>query len=93
VIGGSSAAAVWKRRARSWMNDAPVEFVFLAILSIPCWVIFELYNKYTLHNWHYLGLPDSPIVRNLGYAWSFATMATSAMVATAGSSSRGWSAD
>jgi len=66
--------AVWKRRARSWMNDAPVEFVFLAIVSIPCWVIFELYNKYTLHNWYYLGLPDSPIVRNLGYAWSFATI-------------------
>jgi hypothetical protein len=65
---------VWKRRARSWMNDAPAEFVFLAIVSVPLWIIFELYNKYTLHNWYYLGLPESLLIRYIGYAWSFATI-------------------
>ena len=65
---------VWKRRARSWVNDAPAEFIFLAIVSVPLWVIFELYNKYTLHNWYYLGLPDSLLIRHIGYAWSFATI-------------------
>jgi hypothetical protein len=64
----------WKRRGRSWMNDAPAEFVFLTIVSIPLWVVFELYNKYTLHNWYYLGLPESRLIRNIGYAWSFATI-------------------
>src|SRR5262245_4061085 len=64
----------WKRRARSWMNDAPAEFVFLAIVSVPLWIVFEMYNKYTLHNWYYLGLPESLLIRNIGYAWSFATI-------------------
>ena len=65
---------IWKRRGRSWLSDASAEFVFLASVSVPLWIIFELYNKYTLHNWYYLGLPDSLPVRYAGYAWSFATI-------------------
>ncbi len=67
-------AWVWKRRAGSWITDRPAEFVFLAAASVPLWVIFELYNKYTLFNWHYINLPESLPVRYVGYAWSFATI-------------------
>ena len=42
--------------------------------SVPLWVVFELYNKYTLHNWHYVGLPDVLLLRYFGYAWAFATI-------------------
>jgi hypothetical protein len=67
-------AFVWKRRGSSWLRNRPAEFVFLACVSVPLWVVFELYNKYSLHNWHYLGLPESILVRYAGYAWSFATI-------------------
>ena len=48
--------------------------MFLAFVSVPLWVIFELYNKYTIHNWHYIGLPEIAAGPLLGYAWSFATI-------------------
>ena len=65
---------IWQRRRRSWLSDAPGEFAFLAAASVGLWIIFELYNKYTLHNWYYTGLPESLPVRYFGYAWSFATI-------------------
>lgn len=65
---------VWKRRGSSWLADARPEFLFLAIVSVPLWIIFELYNKYCIHNWHYIGLPDNLLLRYFGYAWSFATI-------------------
>ena len=65
---------VWKRRGNSWLSDARAEFLFLAFVSVPLWIIFEMYNKYTLHNWHYVGLPESLLVRYFGYAWAFATI-------------------
>jgi hypothetical protein len=37
-------------------------------------VLFEVYNKYWIHNWHYVGLPESLPLRYLGYVWSFATI-------------------
>lgn len=68
-------ALVWKRRGSSWLRDRPAELAFLACASVPLWVTFELYNKYSLHNWYYVGLPDSLFLRYAGYAWSFATIA------------------
>lgn len=65
---------VWKRRGSSWLGDARAEFAFLALMSIPLWVVFEIYNAYSLRNWHYVGLPDHPALRYFGYAWSFATI-------------------
>jgi hypothetical protein len=47
--------------------------VFLTILSIPLWLVFEFYNLF-IRNWHYVGLPDNAVVRYFGYAWSFATI-------------------
>ena len=68
-------ALVWKRRGSSWLRDRPAESVFLAGISVPLWLVFELYNKYSLHNWYYVGLPESLLARYAGYAWSFATIA------------------
>lgn len=65
---------VWRRRGNSWLHDAPAELLFMAAVSVPLWVIFEEYNKYSLHNWHYAGLPENLLVRNIGYAWAFATI-------------------
>jgi hypothetical protein len=65
---------VWKRRGSSWLSDARAEMFFLAFVSVALWLVFELYNKYAIHNWHYVGLPDSLAVRYFGYAWSFATI-------------------
>ena len=64
---------VWLNRADSWLRSAPAEFLFLAVFSIPLWLIFEYYNLF-IENWHYVGMPASPGPRLLGYAWSFATI-------------------
>jgi hypothetical protein len=65
---------VWKRRGNSWISDSRAELLFLAFVSVPLWVVFELYNKYSIHNWHYIGLPEFLPLRYVGYAWSFATI-------------------
>ena len=77
---------VWVRRGTSWLTSARREFVFLAVLSIPLWIVFEFYNLF-IRNWHYINLPESFFWRNVGYAWSFATIwpaifETSELVAT-----------
>jgi hypothetical protein len=64
---------VWQARGRSWIRSSPGEFVFLAIVSIPLWLVFEFFNLY-LNNWHYIGLPENFALRMFGYAWSFATI-------------------
>jgi hypothetical protein len=65
---------IWRIRGSSLLRNAPSEAIFIALASIPLWVLFEEYNKYTLHNWHYAGLPDVLLVRYIGYAWAFATI-------------------
>jgi hypothetical protein len=65
---------VWKRRGSSWISDAPSEFLVLGFLSVPIWILFELFNKFCIRNWYYVGLPDFLPLRYLGYVWSFATI-------------------
>jgi hypothetical protein len=65
---------VWKRRGDSWLANAPAEFALLALVSIPLWVVFEIYNKYFINNWFYVGLPESLPLRYFGYAWAFSTI-------------------
>ncbi len=66
-------SVVYRARGRSWLRSAPREFAALAIASVPLWLVFEFYNLY-LRNWHYVGLPEDPVARNVGYAWAFATI-------------------
>ena len=66
-------AAVLALTGRSRLHDAPIVFTRMALLSIPLWLIFELYN-FRLHNWTYVGVPHEWAAALLGYAWSFATI-------------------
>ena len=65
---------IWKRRGESPIKNDRAEMVFLALASVPLWIVFEFYNKYSLSNWHYVGLPETLLVRYIGYAWAFATI-------------------
>jgi len=67
-------AVVWKGRGNSWLRNNAAELFFAACVSVPLWVIFEIYNKYSIHNWYYVGLPDLLLLRYFGYVWSFATI-------------------
>ena len=64
---------VYKLRGSSWLMNNRREFVFLAIVSIPLWVVFEGYNL-LIENWYYINLPQNLFVRYFGYAWAFATI-------------------
>jgi hypothetical protein len=64
---------VYRARGHSWLRSAPREFAWLALASIPLWLVFEFYNLF-IRNWYYVGLPDNPVLRYFGYAWSFATI-------------------
>jgi hypothetical protein len=66
-------ALVLRRSGRSLLHDRPREAAFLATVSIPLWLVFELYN-WRLRNWDYFGLPEPPWLAAMGYAWSFATI-------------------
>jgi hypothetical protein len=65
--------AVYALRGRSLLRNHPAEFGWLALSSIPLWLLFEAYNL-RLSNWIYIGLPANWWIRQLGYAWSFATI-------------------
>jgi hypothetical protein len=64
---------VYKLRGSSWLTTNRREFAFLAIVSIPMWVVFEGYNL-LIKNWYYINLPENLVVRYFGYAWAFATI-------------------
>jgi hypothetical protein len=49
------------------------DFLFVAYISVPVWLIFELFNL-RLRNWSYHAVPASLPVRWLGYAVAFATV-------------------
>jgi hypothetical protein len=66
-------SVVWQARHNSWLRSNPGEFAFLALASIPLWLVFEGYNN-VIRNWYYVGLPENPVLRLFGYAWSFATI-------------------
>jgi hypothetical protein len=64
---------VFSTRGNSWLRSNAREFVWLALVSIPLWLVFEFFNLY-IRNWYYVGLPENPGARYVGYAWSFATI-------------------
>ena len=66
-------AAVFSLRGRSLLRTEPQAFVWMAILSIFLWFVFEGYNM-RLRNWTYVGLPRNFVARYVGYGWSFATI-------------------
>jgi hypothetical protein len=66
-------ALVASLRGESLLGNSPRRFLSLAFWSVPLWLIFEAYNL-RLQNWAYVGLPGNLALRDLGYAWSFATI-------------------
>lgn len=64
---------VYRLRGRSWLTSRAREFPLLVLVSVGVWLLFEAYNLH-LRNWHYTGLPESALVRDFGYFWSFATI-------------------
>jgi hypothetical protein len=60
-------------KGSSRMADSWRSFLGLACCSVLLWLIFEAYNL-RLRNWTYVGLPQNPLLRGLGYTWSFATI-------------------
>jgi len=66
-------ASVHRARGESWMRSSPGEFAALALVSIPLWLVFEAFNR-VIDNWNYTGLPENFLLRQFGYAWSFATI-------------------
>jgi len=66
-------AAIYSLRKRSLLRAKPEAFVWMAVLSIFLWLIFEVYNTRLL-NWTYVGLPGNVYLRYLGYGWSFVTI-------------------
>ncbi|MEJ2011896.1 MAG: hypothetical protein P8X64_06680 [Anaerolineales bacterium] len=68
-------------RGRSWLTTRRAEFPFLALISVLIWLVFEVYN-FRLQNWLYRGLPADSLVRDLGYFWSFATIAPAILISS-----------
>jgi hypothetical protein len=64
---------VWQARRNSWIRSNGREFIWLALASVPLWLVFEGYNR-IIRNWYYTGLPENFALRMFGYAWSFATI-------------------
>jgi hypothetical protein len=69
-----------ERRGGSWLRGRASELLLMAALSVPSWLLFELYDRprFWLPGrpelwWHYSGLPPWPW-RAIGYSWSFATI-------------------
>ncbi len=65
---------------RSWLQHRPRELLLMTVVSVPSWLLFELYDRPRFWDgsgpelwWHYSGLPPWP-ERGLGYVWSFATI-------------------
>jgi hypothetical protein len=66
-------AVVFRARGTSWLRSSRRELAFLAAVSIPLWLVFELYNLF-IDNWFYVGLPEHFGLRMFGFAWAFATI-------------------
>lgn len=65
-------AAVHRRRGKSLFSHGG-SFAALWALSIPAWLLFELYNLH-LRNWIYVGVPGPFWNFAIGAAWAFATI-------------------
>ena len=55
------------------LSDSPRNFAFAAFISIPVWLVFELFNL-RLQNWSYHRLPPELPLRWLGYCLAFASV-------------------
>ena len=68
---------------RSYLTTDRVEGLLVALASVACWWLFELYNAPRFWRggadmvglwWRYHGLEPNLLLRRVGYDWSFATI-------------------
>jgi hypothetical protein len=85
-------AATSSVSGHSSLRDEPRGLLKMAILSIPLWLIFETYNL-RMANWAYVGLPEGPVERSIGYAWAFATITPGIFMTASLIESFGWFKD
>jgi len=64
---------IFSIKGNSLISRSFLNFIFLCILSVLTWYIFEFYNLF-FKNWEYINLPENIVVRYLGYFWSYATI-------------------
>jgi hypothetical protein len=62
-----------RRLGRSALFEKPADLLAAALVSVPAWLVFELYNL-RLKNWSYHDLPPSLIIRAVGHFIAFATV-------------------
>jgi hypothetical protein len=82
-------AATFAISGYSRLRNEPRGFLKMAALSVPLWLIFELYNL-RLANWAYIGLPSARFESRFGYAWSFATITPGIFMTAALIEAFGW---
>ena len=63
----------FRMRGSSPLSRSPRNFMFAVFVSIPVWLIFELFNL-RLQNWSYHSLPAEIPLRWLGYGFAFASV-------------------
>lgn len=63
----------FRKSGSSPIFNSPGKFLFAAFVSIPVWLVFELFNL-RLQNWSYCNLPPELPLRWLGYTFAFATV-------------------
>ncbi len=63
----------YRKSGASLLSESPRNFLFTAFISVFVWLIFELFNL-RLKNWSYHNLPESVVLRWLGYFIAFATV-------------------
>lgn len=68
---------------QSYLTTRRAEFILVALASVGCWWLFELYNAPRFWRggddlqglwWHYHNLEPNPFLRRVGYDWAFATI-------------------
>jgi len=73
-------ALLYKHRGSSPLVSNRREFLFVAIVSVGGWWLFELYNAPRFWRsdlelwWHYHNLEPNLFLRRVGYDWAFATI-------------------
>lgn len=73
-------ALVYRAKGRSLFVTDRIELLLIAVVSIACWWLFELYNAPRFWSsdaelwWHYHNLEPNPYLRRVGYDWAFATI-------------------
>ena len=63
----------YRIKGSSPLSDSPGKFLFAAFISVPVWLVFELFNL-RLRNWSYHDLPPELPLRWLGYVLAFASV-------------------